>query len=190
MTITYREMTIAVDKARGAARQAVRDRAAYHIADELEAEAVASVARSSASFDASRGVPFPLYASRRAYGAALDHVRRWRGDYRGMAPKLEAARPTHEEFDWQRPEPVGVNRERDPAEIVEAKDELVRVLDLINRLPDIYRDAVDLHVIQGLTLAETGRRLGVTEAAISLRIVRVRRYLRERLALDDLRDAA
>lgn len=179
MTVSDRDIEQAVSRARSSAALAVRRRGAFHLADEAEASAVASVARSLELFDESRGVPFPVYASRRALGGALDAIRDWRGRTR---PKPEAAPPERPDFDWAEPAPVGVNPDADPLELLIVHDELERVLAIIDSLPDVLRDTILMVCVDGLPMAEVGRRMGVTESAICLRMKRFRKRLPALLA--------
>src|SRR5262245_24070241 len=52
----------------------------------------------------------------------------------------------------------------------------------VQRLPVIYRGAFILCCLEGMTHAEAGRRLGITEGAASVRLMRARQCLRQRLA--------
>lgn len=52
----------------------------------------------------------------------------------------------------------------------------------IEHLPALYRDAVVLHYFEGLTAAEAGQLLGLSEAAVWQRLRRARLLLRSRLS--------
>ncbi len=62
-------------------------------------------------------------------------------------------------------------------------DDLHRVLDkALRRLPDAYRVPVILCELEGKTYKEAARQLGVSESAISVRLVRARKMLARRLS--------
>jgi RNA polymerase sigma-70 factor (ECF subfamily) len=64
-----------------------------------------------------------------------------------------------------------------PAEGAAHAEELRRLRDGVDRLPDPYRDAVVLHYLEGLSTAEVGGLLGVSQDAVKKRLERGRRLL-------------
>jgi RNA polymerase sigma-70 factor (ECF subfamily) len=61
------------------------------------------------------------------------------------------------------------------------EDELAQLRREVGRLPASYRDAVVLHYLEGLSAAEAGKLLGVSDAAVWQRLHRARALLRSRL---------
>ena len=66
-----------------------------------------------------------------------------------------------------------------PQEIAPDVRQMIR--DELDRLPDAYRQAVQLCYLEGLTHQEAARRLGWPLGTVKIRLVRGRRLLRERL---------
>jgi hypothetical protein len=66
-----------------------------------------------------------------------------------------------------------------PEEIAPDLRQMIR--DELDRLPDAYRQAVQLCYLDGLTHQEAARRLGWPLGTVKIRLVRGRRLLRERL---------
>ena len=65
-----------------------------------------------------------------------------------------------------------------PERRVSARDALVNI---VERLPAAQRDVLILTVVEGLSVQETASVLGVNENAVSTRIYRARRTLKENL---------
>jgi RNA polymerase sigma-70 factor, ECF subfamily len=97
-----------------------------------------------------------------ATNAALTHLRR-----RGRM-----AEPVEEESMVERIATVGSEDARIDADEIEAS---------LARLPDGYRVVVVLKDVYGMSCDEIGRRLGLTEGAVKVRLFRARRKLAEDL---------
>lgn len=70
-----------------------------------------------------------------------------------------------------------------------AREELGRVRDALEALPDDQREVLELAVLEGLPYEEIAHRLGVPEGTIKTRVSRARAKLRrgiERLGIEDL----
>jgi RNA polymerase sigma-70 factor (ECF subfamily) len=72
-----------------------------------------------------------------------------------------------------------------PAQRADRDEQLLRLADAMARLPEDQRRAVELRHLQGLAVAEIGRRMGRSTAAVGGLLQRGLRALRERL--DDSR---
>lgn len=69
-----------------------------------------------------------------------------------------------------------------PSTLAVRREELLRLADTVDRLPDAERDAIIAHFILELPLAEVAERLGRTEKAAAGLVFRGKRRLRELLA--------
>jgi RNA polymerase sigma-70 factor, ECF subfamily len=72
------------------------------------------------------------------------------------------------------------NEER-PGDRVEKAELISRVRDGVHRLPDVFRQVVELRDLDGLETDEAARMLGVSQGAVRTRLHRARQALRERL---------
>jgi RNA polymerase sigma-70 factor (ECF subfamily) len=72
-----------------------------------------------------------------------------------------------------------VEAQGDPALASEGDGQLDDLRAAILKLPDEYREPLVLQVLGGLTTAEIGRELGLTQAAVLTRLFRARNKLRE-----------
>lgn len=98
---------------------------------------------------------------------------------RGRRPEvLEAELPGAESLDFQ------LDGER-PEEAFERREQAARARALILQLPELQREALWLHCVDQLSLAETARVLGRGENAVKALIHRARVTLRVRLADSD-----
>lgn len=77
----------------------------------------------------------------------------------------------------QDPDPRG-----DPVEALSAEERAGRVRAALERLPEPQRLVVHLHRLEGMTFAEIGRVLGISEGAAKLRAFRAYAQLRTLLA--------
>ncbi len=138
--------------------------------DEVEdamQDAYVSAFRHLGSFE--HGARFSTWLVRIALNEALGHLRR----RRRLVP-LDAA--TAEE------PPMPPPPEPTP-EDEGARHELARLLEReIDALPELYRTAVVLRDVQGMSTAEAAEALGADEDAVKTRLHRARVMLRERLA--------
>ena len=69
-----------------------------------------------------------------------------------------------------------------PGERAVRSEELFRMADALTRLPDLPREAIVLHYLQELPLAEVGRQLNKTPAAVAGLLHRGLKRLREMMA--------
>ncbi len=89
---------------------------------------------------------------------------------RSQAARRRVVETSRKELRWIDPPPE------------ESKEELQRVMgDELARLPDLYRQAVTLCYLEGLTHQEAASRLGWPVGTVKVRLVRARRLLQERL---------
>jgi RNA polymerase sigma-70 factor (ECF subfamily) len=58
-------------------------------------------------------------------------------------------------------------RQSSPSQHVAKKEQLLRLADALNQLPDAQRDAVILRHLQGLSLADVAREIGRSETAVA-----------------------
>jgi RNA polymerase sigma-70 factor (ECF subfamily) len=70
----------------------------------------------------------------------------------------------------------------DPAEAIVTEERAERVRAALDRLPEPQRVVVHLHRLEGMTFAEIGRVLGISEGAAKLRAFRAYAQLRSHLA--------
>jgi RNA polymerase sigma-70 factor (ECF subfamily) len=107
---------------------------------------------------------FPLWVRRVIHHVALDTLRQ-----RRPLLSLDAPAVTDDgaERDWGEilPAPNG----EDPYEEVLLRMELGRAL---SRLPDHYRQPIELHILQGIPQDEVGRRLGRPRSTVATQIER------------------
>lgn len=73
------------------------------------------------------------------------------------------------------PESLGTPEASDPA----AQEDMSRVLELLGRLPDGYREPLILKAVEGLSYRQIGQILDLPETTVETRIARGRRMLRE-----------
>ena len=69
-----------------------------------------------------------------------------------------------------------------PSQQVVLAEELLRMADALRRLPEPQREAIVLHHLQGLPLAEVGEQLGKSSAAVAGLLHRGLKALRELMA--------
>lgn len=96
---------------------------------------------------------------------------------RSFYDERRAARVRQEELssDGSLPEPAPQDEDNVPADVSEALDKA------LDRMPQAYREAIQLTKITGLSLAEAADVLGTTSAALKLRIHRGYNLLRKEL---------
>jgi RNA polymerase sigma-70 factor (ECF subfamily) len=68
-----------------------------------------------------------------------------------------------------------------PSQQAVRQEDLLRLAEALARLPEDQRAAVELHHLEGRTLAETAAALGRTRAAVASLVFRGLRNLRQRL---------
>ena len=66
-----------------------------------------------------------------------------------------------------------------PSEVAERREDLLRIAEALEQLPEDQRDAVIAKYLLGLTLTQTAKRLGKTESAVAGLLGRGRKRLRE-----------
>lgn len=54
-----------------------------------------------------------------------------------------------------------------PSQRAVKQEELIRLAEVMTKLPEAQREAVVLHHLQGLSLAEVAQEMGKTEAAVA-----------------------
>ncbi|NUQ02050.1 MAG: RNA polymerase sigma factor [Armatimonadetes bacterium] len=106
----------------------------------------------------------PAWLYRVARNVVADHIKKQAG--RGTEPLDEAPEPTTDE-------------RADPESIAFVAAEAAQVQAAISRLPFNQREAVVLHFLNDLNLAEIGLLLGVPEGTVKSRLFYARRRLRE-----------
>jgi RNA polymerase sigma-70 factor (ECF subfamily) len=96
---------------------------------------------------------------------------------RSFYDERRAARVRQEDLsnDGSLPEPVAHDQQSVPSDVSEALDKA------LDRLPQPYREAIQLTKITGLSLAEAAEVLGTTASALKLRIHRGYNLLRKEL---------
>ncbi|MBW2316528.1 MAG: sigma-70 family RNA polymerase sigma factor [Deltaproteobacteria bacterium] len=73
--------------------------------------------------------------------------------------------------------------EEDPVERLEAREEVRRVRQAIEALPQRYRQVIELAFFENLPYSEIARRLGMAEGTVKTQISRARERLRRQLAM-------
>lgn len=129
--------------------------------DDVESDVMLEVCRAAADFDPGRGVKFITYAVTRAHCAARNRVRidarrraHFAGDSRRLARAGRVALPKFEVADWFDHVTAGMPPGQRAAVLA------------------VYRD--------GLDNAAAGERLGISPAAVSMRLTYARRVFLER----------
>jgi RNA polymerase sigma-70 factor (ECF subfamily) len=139
----------------------------------------AAIVEAADRYEPHRGTAFTTYAWRAARDAMLAEARRlrWR---RQAAPRpgrqivsLEAVLDPEDRGD-------------DLGEHAAATEDQVVLLAAVAALPPGQRDAVRLHYFADLDQAETARRLGITQSAVSLRLTAARAALAVALTTERL----
>jgi RNA polymerase sigma-70 factor (ECF subfamily) len=59
-----------------------------------------------------------------------------------------------------------LDRKSSPSSQVARREQAVLVADALARLPSDYRDVIVLHELEGLSLAEVGRRMGRSQSSV------------------------
>jgi len=135
-------------------------------AEDAAQDALVEICRSIASFQGRSSLSTWVY--RVATNVCLEHRRRRRPE---MAPLDEG-------FAEQQADPG-----KDPADAVMRNDVTSRVDSAVGSLPDLYRDVVVLHELQGLTYRECasvlGCPVGTVKSRLSNAFVKLRRLLND-----------
>ena len=71
------------------------------------------------------------------------------------------------------------------AETTSSRSEALRVLQIIQGLPDAYRETLVLRLVEGMTGPEIATRTGLTPASVRVNLHRGMRMLRESLGLEE-----
>jgi len=120
---------------------------------------------------------FATWITRIATNAALKVLRNRKGL---NAVSLEEMMQENEEGEIPRPEYIAAWR-RDPEKIVEQR-ELKRILDeALDSLNEKYRLVFVLRDVEGMSVEETAKVLGISQANVKVRLLRARLLLREKL---------
>jgi len=120
---------------------------------------------------------FATWITRIATNAALNVLRKRKGLH---TVSISEARREEEEGEIPHPQWIADWRD-DPAMAVE-KTELKRILvDAVDALPEKHRLVFMLRDVDGLSVEETARLLGISEANVKVRLLRARLALREKL---------
>ncbi len=136
-------------------------------AEELTVETFWRIYRAHARFDATRG--FEPWARRIATYAALDWMRKARPE-REMAPQLV--------------EEIQAPAASDAAVAAEIRSKTAQAF---ARLPPKLRVAATLAVVEGQTQKDVAEALGISVAAVKLRVFRALRLLRQDLQLQGIK---
>jgi RNA polymerase sigma factor (sigma-70 family) len=141
------------------------------LADDLRAEAALALCRCAATYDASRGVPFPAYAGARIVGALKDAMRQARprgfrqGDY-SEDPALERIAPH--------------SRAVAAADDREAREAAMDAREMIDRLPPREAEVCRWIHLDGLTHAEAAQRRGCCQSYMTYLVRTALERLRRR----------
>lgn len=156
--------SVCVAEAQRAAREFVRSHPLtrpYY--EDILSDALLGAAGARASYDPTRGVPFGVYALRRARGAVLDGARTRSPFTRGE----HANGMTAENAPPHRQPAVNLSdripTQRSPYEQADARIDLAR---LLKRLPPRLALIVRAYDLDGLTLLEISKALGVSESRV------------------------
>lgn len=82
------------------------------------------------------------------------------------------------EIEWE----YVIDSSPSPDRVAEARQELLRVRQLLSQLPWTCREVIELRKLHGLSQAETARRLGVSESVVENHVVRGLKKLLKALA--------
>jgi RNA polymerase sigma factor for flagellar operon FliA len=155
-----------------AARAAERTPSCF--ADDLRSAALEALLTAAQRFEPGHGVRFVQYASQRVHWAIIDEQRRLFGNLRTAAggrrrrqTSLDAALP-----DGSRLDPPGQTH------VAARAVDVVMVAGLLERLDARDARIVRMYYFDDLTLAEIGRRMGVSEVRICQRLTAIKGRLR------------
>ena len=141
--------------------------------EDLRQEARLALCEAASRYDSSRGATFRTYADLRLRGAMLDAIRRWdtlsREHRREVTSAGTAAEWATISLDHEDSEGISLanflaDHARSPEQTAVCAATVARVLRL---LPDRLRAVISGVYIEGLPMAEIGRRLEVSESRIS-----------------------
>jgi RNA polymerase sigma-70 factor (ECF subfamily) len=107
---------------------------------------------------------------------AYDWIRRQRSLRRGDPVSLS------DFTDEQSEMPEEASIDTTPLSRVEDEEMYTHILDLINELPERYRDVFVLKHIENISYVEIAEILGVSTSAVEARLFRARTILREKLS--------
>lgn len=129
--------------------------------EDLESAGLVGLIDAIDRFEPDRGVPFEAYAALRVRGAVLDELRASTGGRPSEVPVKISLDELLEAGDHLLPtlDEVGPQRA--------AEDLAARVESALRYLPDRQREVLARYYGQSLTLRETGRSMGVSEARAS-----------------------
>jgi RNA polymerase sigma-70 factor (ECF subfamily) len=108
-----------------------------------------------------------------------DEVRRLGAQVRDVGRERSLARSVDESS--ARLEALLVAEQTSPSLQAARQEDLLRLAEALARLPEDQRAAVELHHLEGRTLAETAEALGRTRSAVASLVFRGLRNLRQRL---------
>jgi RNA polymerase sigma-70 factor (ECF subfamily) len=132
-----------------------------HVAEDVVQDAMLSALQALPTFEGRARVATWLH--RIVVNAALMHVRR---NQNRRSTQVE------EEQEFRR-------QDDGPLAAAERADSIRHLASCLDRLPEPYRNAVELRDIQGRDTAEAAMTLGISENALKIRLHRARRALRE-----------
>lgn len=129
--------------------------------EDLESAGVIGLIDAVDRYQPERGVPFEAYAALRVRGAVLDELRAATGGRPSETPARVSLDELLEAGDHTLPaiDEIGPQRA--------AEDLAARVESALRYLPDRQREVIARYYGQSLTLRETGRTMGVSEARAS-----------------------
>ncbi|MCK4602387.1 MAG: sigma-70 family RNA polymerase sigma factor [Phycisphaerae bacterium] len=135
--------------------------------------------RAASAYLPERGIPFPCFASQKAFFLAIDAMREDKVVCRSTKGQVSASRARHSSLSANCPlsDEVADGHAADEMRRLEAKDLLAS---LLSRLDDRDRQLLLLHYADGMTFKEIARVFDRSESAVFLRhrslIAKLRRF--------------
>jgi RNA polymerase sigma factor (sigma-70 family) len=145
--------------------------------DDLHNAALLAAWKTALTFDPSVGVPFWAHARHRIVGAMVDQIR----EYSPFSRTAVTAGIHERQFDVY-PDPRGEANEVDRVEarpgplLLDLKDHVRR---LLRHAQDRLAECLRLYYLDGLLMAEVGRRVGLSESRVSQSISQGLEQIRE-----------
>lgn len=149
----------------------------FHIAADIVQEAFIKVYRKLDTLKNPR--TFKAYLAGAVRSSALDWIRKKTSLRRGSPVSFT-------DYSEDAPDIADDGTaEKMPLSSIERTEEYDKLLEMINELPENYREVFVLKHIEGITYKEISEVLGISLSAVEARLYRARRMLRARLGRDE-----
>lgn len=149
----------------------------YHIAADVVQEAFSKVYNNLSSLD--NPVTFKTYLANTVRSSALDWVRKKTSLRRGSPIQFSELSAEKPEFEDE------AELSGTPLATIQSSENYGELLDLINSLPQNYREIFILKHIENISYSDIAKILGITLNSVEARLFRARRMLRDRLGFQE-----